>query len=351
MVLVNTQLPKWLRIAFLLFAIFVILWSSAWLIAAYVSNHLTQQWIEKEQIQGRIWSCNDRSVRGFPLNFVMVCTDANVLWIKQNERQSLSISRITADYSLLSPRKIDISLSGPIRFVDTRNSDTLTISSTSLVVQVMYSSLSAPQATIDGRNVLVRLDSSLDTPLFATDKIVLNLEVVHRGQHYVTLVGNLNATQILSSRLDEFAANSHSASVDITFELKSFHHLLTGSGASRFQTWHRNGGELSINSLRAKKGDLALEAQGQLSLDQLNRATGQLSLRAAGLTSVLKRLGLPLLLPQRDNLLKDFLRRSDKTDQESASSRTRFVPIPMTLRDGRVWIGPIRTPLVLTPLF
>ena len=118
-----------------------------------------------------------------------------------------------------------------------------------------------------------------------------------------------------------------------------------GRLVDRIERWSASGGRVLIKSLTVEKGRSRMEASGELSLDDRRRPVGQVSMRVEGVQSILARLNLPAAPLAIEGLLRGSAGRN------GASSLLENRNLPLEMRNGRLFIGPIRTPIVLPPLF
>lgn len=120
----------------------------------------------------------------------------------------------------------------------------------------------------------------------------------------------------------------------------------TGDWRTAVEDWRRQAGVVGIDTFDWQAGDLDLHADGALSLDDAHRAAGRLNVAAKGAGPILTRLGLPVSAAQAQNLISALLGKpAAKAGGDGAIS------LPLVLAKGQVFLGPLRLPATLAPLY
>jgi len=331
-------------------AIAVLAWAGGWFAASSLSDKYINAWIEREKSNGRFWSCKDRVVQGFPLEFRIVCNNPTVASQMRGGRQNLQLQKMEMVYSPLTPRTAKVLFSGPARYEDQTASTALIASWDRLEADLHYPWPSQPRANARTKNFAVRsVSGTSEETLLTAQDVALALHTSSNANQQRTLSIALTSEGVSARALDEVMGNSQPVKLNTVFDVAQFERLLRGDPRARLEAWRDAGGSLTISELKANKGNLALEAEGRLGLDNLRRPAGNLNLRAAGLTSLMQRLGLPGGNATRGGLLGSLVRRP-AGQPETSDQPGRFVPLPLVLRDGAVWLGPIKSPIALRPL-
>jgi hypothetical protein len=86
-----------------------------------------------------------------------------------------------------------------------------------------------------------------------------------------------------------------------------------------------------------------MNASGDLTVDDQRRPSGRLSVRLAGVGPLLSRFKLPAAPMAIEGLLRGSGNRSGSNLLENRT-------LPFELRNGRLFIGPLRTPIAIPPL-
>ena len=120
-----------------------------------------------------------------------------------------------------------------------------------------------------------------------------------------------------------------------------------GDLAEAAETWRRAGGAIDLTEALLRKGTTEIGASGHLDLDALHRPHGRIDASGAGLEPVLARYGVPTGALAIDGLLTGLI----GSPVEPSAGAPRALRFPLRLENGRVFAGPVRTPLTLPPLY
>jgi hypothetical protein len=335
----------------ILLAILMLGWNVAWLAASMMSDRYLNAWIGREKQAGREWSCKERKTSGWPTSFGFTCKDALMLSQQRGGQQKLNLQGVSVFYSLSSPRSAKINLTGPLIFEDTAGSQSISARWENLGIELNYPWPSPPTATATARNFQVSSNSAgSEQAIILASSLNLKLRVNEKQGSPRSLSINLDGDGIASRALDEALANPAPTKLNAVLDVSHFEHLLRGDMRTRLASWQQTGGSLNIIEFKSSKGAIALEAEGRINLDTLRRPAGNLNVRAAGMGAIFQRFGLPGASSGRPGLLGGLLRKP-AAPPEAAEQPGRFIPLPLGLRDGAVWLGPLKTPIALRPLF
>ncbi len=120
----------------------------------------------------------------------------------------------------------------------------------------------------------------------------------------------------------------------------------TGDWRAAIEDWRRKSGAISIEKFDWQAGDLDMRVDGALALDDAHRAAGRLNVAAKGAGAIFARLGLPVSAVQAQNLIGALFGRAS-VKNEGADS----LSLPLVLAKGQVFLGPLRLPATLAPLY
>ncbi len=335
----------------ILLAILVLGWNLAWFAASIMSDRSLNTWIVREKLAGRDWSCKERTTHGWPTSFGFTCKHALMLSQQRGGQQKLTLQGVTVAYSLSSPRSAKINLTGPLAFEDTAGSQNIRARWEAFGIDLNYPWPSPPAAAATARNFQISgISGGSEQALFSASALNLNLRVNEKPGSPRSLSINLEGEGIASRALDDALANPSPTKLNAVLDISHFEHLLRGDVQTRLASWQQTGGFLNIIEFKSNKGAIAVEAEGRINLDALRRPAGNLNVRAAGMSTIFQRFGLPGSSANRPGLLGGLLRKP-AAPAEGAEQPGRFIPLPLVLRDGAVWLGPLKTPIALRPLF
>jgi hypothetical protein len=124
----------------------------------------------------------------------------------------------------------------------------------------------------------------------------------------------------------------------LAFEAVLIGEIPPGGRRRMLEQWRDAGGRLEIGRLDLEWGPLALQGEGSLGLDRRLRPEGEIASRMGGLPGTLDRLvAAGLLKADQAGLVKiALLALADGTDGKGRPA----VALPITLQDGRLYLGP-----------
>ena len=108
----------WLFAPFVLLALAVAGWSTAWFLIRNGTTRAIDDWLAAEAAQDRRWQCIDRTIGGYPFRITVSC-DALSL---QRPGASLALGAVTAVAQVYAPRHVIVHAAGPLRAGDGRSS-------------------------------------------------------------------------------------------------------------------------------------------------------------------------------------------------------------------------------------
>ena len=91
-------------------------WTGAWFFAAREAGRQVDSWIGAEAVQGRIWTCPDRSISGYPIALVLSCHHPLFTGQAQGQGVQGSLAALNAEASLLHPRSLILDLVAPFAY-------------------------------------------------------------------------------------------------------------------------------------------------------------------------------------------------------------------------------------------
>lgn len=315
-------------------------WSGVWFVVAHQTEAAIDAWIEDEKGRDRKWACVDRSIGGFPFRVRIDCASPSFK-SEFGPVQSAAAAVLHASASLFSPFDIAFRADGPATFIgpggsatfDWQTLDGLVRSKTD--VSLRAQSLRVDDATGDiaglGGSIVQEFGARIQqSPDRAPGSDAQTLTIRIDGMKAPPLDGLFQNAEPLSASLSAIILNASTASV--------------GTLAQRLDRWSASGGRVQIGSLTAEKGPSRVDANGDLSLDERRRLSGQLSVRIAGIQPILAQLNLPAAPLAIEGLLRGSSRGN------GGASLIENRTLPLELRAGRLYVGPLRTPVVLPPL-
>lgn len=337
----------WLAMPLISILILTLGWSSLWMFGRREAARIMEAWISGEAGHGRLWSCPNREITGFPLTIHVSCRNPTYKGSIGRDVVQASFAGLDAETFIYQPSQVDLSATGPLTVHDESGGGADTILAWS-GLHMTFRGLVA-----DRRRASLLLDGAeLTLPDGSTsraDRLDVRLgpapgRPAEEDAYEVLLTldnGQIPALDALTGTGDSLAVEEKGVLTDLAIaRFASWQELA--------ERWRVAGGTLELAALSLAKGDLHADAQGSLRIDDAHRPAGKLIATMSGYKSLAARLGIPLQAISVGGAIAQLLNRGapGPATQDGAG-----VSLPIVLADGRVLVGPFKTALRLAPLY
>ncbi|MDH7798044.1 MULTISPECIES: DUF2125 domain-containing protein [unclassified Beijerinckia] len=320
------------------------IWSLVWYGGLLLTRHHLGQWMSAEADRGRTWTCGEQNAFGFPFTLGITCKDARVSGTHAGKAFSATLPNLIARAEAQAPRTLLLEAIAPLN-VDIEGQASA-VSWQDLHTELRFGSGGPVAARLTGDKLAFTGKSLMpDGEIESIDHLSVDITQaadVTADQNAYDIAFTLAG--VASPAVDSFIANGQATHLDGKGRLSQFSPFGNRPLEERLDEFRLLGGAFVINSLRFSKGDTTAEASGRLTLDESHRLAGDISARFAGIEPLLTRFGIPTGLTAIESLMRRRSPGADKT--EPAGLR-----LPVTLRNGGVYIGPVRAPVRLRPLY
>ena len=320
-------------------------WTGLWFLAAREAGRQVDAWMDAEATMGRVLTCPDRTITGYPVALVVSCRHPLFAGESQGQGVRGSLAALTAEASLLHPRSLTLDLVAPFSYRTPDGPVDVTGTWTALRV-VLVGVPTVGAMMVRGSDVAVdgqfgegghqggRAAALDGTFTLAPDRADPALDfVVSVGAAPVPLLdallgGTAPVDVALTGRLDKARADG------------------ARSPEEAMEAWRRAGGHIDLDASRLTRGVSQVTATGSLRLDDAHRPQGRLDAQVVGMEPILRRYGISGDLAGVTSLIGSlFGGRAQALTQPGA------LALPISLANGHVAVGPIRTPIMLPPLY
>jgi hypothetical protein len=271
-----------LFLPYILLAVLVVAWSVGWFWIRGRAEHEMDAWLSREAAAGRTWTCDDRSVTGYPFRIELRCAAVTL----SRSDGSFRVGPTTVVAQVYQPRLVIVESQGPFH-----------VQQGDLTGDASWGALRGSFHGAAGG--FTRASLVIDAPKVA---------VTGPGVQPVSLAGrhlelharpnparfeaegatdvSLQLAQAAVPALDALTGNP--APLDASLDATLTHATVIGTGAvpRELEKWRQAGGLLELAALSLAKGDQRIQAKGALALDDAHRPTGQIDLRAAGVDAL-----------------------------------------------------------------
>lgn len=325
-------------------------WTGVWFYAASFTGKAVDKWMARQASQGRNWTCKDREVAGYPFRMLIRCKSLSYEGPARDGRVKVSLGPVRAIAQVYNPKLILAEAEGPLKVQ--LPGATRKIDANWSVFRV---SLRTAKPIPERLSIKIeKLVMQVETANGKTEKIAAaNAEFHIRPAPDVKAdIGSTDLALLITKAASESANHitGEDAPIDasIVTRITRVPLLLTGPRDQRLEQWRLAKGTLTLQNSTITKGRAQLVASGRLALDDAHRPAGQINAKAAGVSVLLRKLGLPEFLVSAGSLLGGLLSGGKQTGTEPSRA---FIPLPIVIRDGRVRIGPKQLKGELKPLY
>lgn len=290
--------------------------------------------------------CQSSDIGGFPFRLKVSCDGFAAPVRMGGETMFFGAEEAHGVASLFSPNHIQLTFSSPLVARKADGSPLAKLRHDGMVLDIAWSLSGLSQARLDMKS----LDWRPESPQAGVAFNVQNLTATAApagpdasALHY-DLTGDGLTVPVLQALLQKNDLGRFSIGGAITPTPASGDDV----GAA-VEDWRKKSGAITIDQLQWQAGDLSLRISGALSLDDAHRPAGRLNVTAEGAGPLLARLGVPVAAAQANAILGALLGKPAQAAPSGAKADS--ISLPLTLANGQVFLGPIRLPATVAPLY
>jgi hypothetical protein len=315
----------WLYLPFGLLCLVALCWSVLWLVMQGRVQAMMERWLVSEQGRGRIWTCQDQVIRGFPFRLELSCQTLTLA----SPDISLETGPIIAVAQILSPRHVIFETQNPVTLK--QSGGHLQGSWQSMQGSIRFKKPGLERFSLFLRESKLAFDDGERSLALAGQSLEGHIRAHMGEEDAFDLL--LKGTGLTSADLDLLAGESSPAALEWQAKITPFP-LGPLTLKDRLAGWQDKKGKLDIILLSLRKGPGLLEAKGDMRLDNERRPAGLLHLRAEGWQGKFAKFNAA------GNLLTAL----------AGGKETKT--LPLRLSGGQVFLGPLLLPLPrLEPLY
>ena len=322
------------------------LWSAGWMWTAREAGRQLDLWLEAEAAQGRTWSCPSRALGGYPFALSIACSDPSFRAQAKGEGVEAQVARLDAELSLWHPRAIALSLTPPFSY---RTADVTTnLGGTWGELSLELEGLPSLRAiALRGSKIAVAgTFGAQGRQAGSAAKLTAHLALPSDPAAPV-IAFDIALDGAPIAALDEIVGGQALADVALTGTLDHADAGDARTPSEAMEHWRESGGQVTLTSGTISRETAKLLASGTLALDAQHRPQGKLDAQFVGLGPILARYGISGNLAAAGSLLSALFGGG----KPASPTIPGALALPITLRDGRVGVGPITTGVELPPLY
>ena len=321
-------------------------WSAAWGYAAYEAGVQTDLWLAAERAQGRAWTCPSRAIGGYPFALTISCSDPTFTAQAMGVGVEAQVTHLSAELALWHPRRIALTLTSPFSYRTSDNTTNLGANWTALTLDLDGLPDIAAVA-LQGEKIAVAGTFGDQGRQSGSATRLATRFVLPEGGADPTLAFDIAADGLPIAPLDQIVGGSELASVALTGRLDRADVGDARTPDEAIEHWRRAGGQIALDASRITRAGAKVSATGTLALDAAHRPKGKLDAQFVGLEPILARYGISGNLAAAGSLLSSLFGGG----KPAAPTEPGALALPISLRNGKLGVGPIDTGVALPPLY
>lgn len=343
-------------------------WSAFWYFAAGQAEKAIAGWRAREAQAGRIYTCGEQNLRGFPFRIEVDCTPAAATFTSGGVKLTVETKAAIVAAQIYQPGLLISELQGPLTFGEAGKAPEF-VATWKQAVSSVAGNPTAPQrvALVFDQPSVARMDGGSQMNVLKADHVEIHGRLVGGSvwDKPVIEVG-LSLQQAAMPAVNAVAKPVDGEIVATLHGLKDFS---PKPWPARFREIQAAGGFIEITRARLQQGETVAIGAGKLSLNAQGYLQGTLNVTASGLEHFLNAIGADMAIkksPEMDKVA-GFLDRLapglGNVAREQAGAHLSFgikaiegnatlegkpaVALPLTFDNGAVSLGMI--PLGRTP--
>jgi hypothetical protein len=337
----------WLYAPFMLLALLAAGWTGFWFVVQGRVGAALDAALAREALQGRTWTCADRNIGGFPFRVEVRCGSLALTSTRWGEAVRVQTGPAVAVGQIYTPGLVVAEVTGPLQ-ATLPEGRKLDFSWRGLQASFVHD-LGAPDRV---SIVMSEPNATLTSPGQAAESWQASRLETHlrrnptrpAAEQAVDLAISLKGSVLPA--LDALLGTPEPGDVEIEATATMAEAFRLGFNPDALERWRSGGGQIQLTKLVSVKGPARIEASGQFLLDQTHRISGQIQASLAGIRQIA---GIPVggIMGGLGSLL------GGRLSAQLPGAAPGLTPLPpIVLREGRVYLGPIRLPLQpLAPLY
>src|SRR6185437_8719427 len=273
-----------------------VIWCGVWYYAAGVANRTLTGWMATEAAAGRVYTCGQEGITGFPLSIQVRCVQAAAAFKSTQPPFDLAAKDITFTAQIWRPSVLVGDVVGPVTVAEPGRTPSFVADWAS--ARMLVNGLPPnPQAlSIDVERP--HLDRGGGGALFTADNAQLNARIVSGSiQNQPVVDVTLHFTAVTAPTVHRLLAAPLRGDLEVV--LRGFKDLEQKPLAQRFRELHDNNGAIELKSLRLTRADAILVGSGTVTVNARGRLDGTLQVAVYGLDALIPQLGIDRAIQQQ----------------------------------------------------
>lgn len=325
-------------------------WSVLWFLAAGRAQGEIDAWIAREAQQGRVWTCKERRLEGFPFRFEILCGEPVLTTRGNGDQLRFTAAKAHIVAQVWAPNHIVAEFASPAKMEDLATGQVFGL--TWKLFQM------SGVGTIDG--VPQRLSLAVDDPAVQMAPGE-GARTILRARHMETHVrrspaagpGVPDGVDFAFSLQDgmnpDLAEEGVAGPMNVVLQgsLTAADNIQPMPMADRIRAWAAANGTFKVDTFSLTTPKVALTANGALGVDPLGRLFGAVSIGFSGVDALVKNLARNGVIAPETASIIGAVALAGKPGDVAGRRGTTF---NVTLKEGAVQLGKVPV-VIIPPLF
>jgi hypothetical protein len=342
----SARKPKWLPWSASALIVFVVLaWTVVWNLAAGQSERIVEAWIVREKSFGRVWSCPERTIGGFPFAIEMQCTKPHFDGVIFGRHFAGGLGGFRATAVVLRPTAVTAWLGAPFAVSSDDENARVELDWNDFRLGLDGFPQKVWHVAINGDKLVWHGDLQEFGPVDGNAEQFSAQAANHADDRAYDF--NIAISSARLPDVDRFLGADLPADIAArgTVTDAGFDPALTLP--QNMDNWRAAGGHLDLVEASLTHGATKITASGTLRLDNLHRVEGKLDTQSQGFEPLLIRLGVNPTLVSAGSLLSSLLNSSSGHSDAPPNA----LVLPISFEDGVLSVGPAQTSIQLPALY
>jgi len=343
-------------------------WSGFWFYAASRAEQAIAGWKAREAKVGRVYSCGQEAMGGFPFRIEVRCHRARAELTGFSPQLDLNTTDILVAAQIYQPTLLISEFTGPMTIAERGQAPSFT-ANWKLGQTSVRGTPNAPErvSIVVDAPALDRVSGGANEPWLRANRIELHgrmLEGSARNRPVIELA--LHTVRAAVPGLHPLTVAPMDSDIDAV--LRGLNDFSPKPWPARFREIQENGGSIDIPRARVQQGETIAVGSGNLTINANGHLDGQLRLTVAGIEPFLNAIGadriaasnpnvdrlagsLDRLMPGLGGLARQragsgIAAGLNFIGEQTTLEGKKAVALPLRFNDGAVFLGPI--PLGMT---
>jgi hypothetical protein len=271
-------------------------WCALWYYAAGVADRTMSGWIDREAASGRIYTCGNQTIGGFPFRIEADCAGAGATINSTTPPFAVTAKDAAFAANVYHPTLLVGDITSPLSVAAPGQPPSFVAnwSRAELTVQGLPPEPDAVSFTLDKPH-LEQMAGPNGTTVFTADRAEFRGRIIAgSAANNPVIDALLQFTAVTAPTLHPMLAEPGQGEVEAVFT--GFKDMAPKPWSARFREMAANNGKIEIKRLRIERADSVIVGTGTLTVNANGKLDGLLRVAIAGLEQVVPKLGVDRLI-------------------------------------------------------